>query len=106
MLGVVFQMVTDAERFAVVDAVEEVAFLESNAREGGHALLDIAHSSVRFAIRTTTNFNVNFDKLEPKDFFEKMTVVWIIISIFATAIKLMRIKLTAKYEILRQGKGT
>ena len=29
--GVVFQVVTDAERFAIVDAVVEVAFLESDA---------------------------------------------------------------------------
>ena len=29
--GVVFQVVADAERLAVVDAVEEVAFLEGNA---------------------------------------------------------------------------
>ena len=31
--GVVFQMIADAERLAVVDTVEEVAFLEGNARK-------------------------------------------------------------------------
>ena len=40
---VVFEMVADAERLAVVDAVEIVAFLEGNAREGCHAQLLIAH---------------------------------------------------------------
>ena len=40
---VVFEMVADAEWLAVVDAIEIVAFLEGNAREGCHAQFLVAH---------------------------------------------------------------
>ena len=41
--GVVFQVVADAERLAAMDAVVEVAFLESDARQRGNALLGVAN---------------------------------------------------------------
>ena len=41
LLGVILQMVADAERLAAVDAVEEVAFLESDARERSNSLFFI-----------------------------------------------------------------
>ena len=53
--SVVFEVVADAERFAIVDALEEVALLECDTVEGADAQITVTalrHSELQMALST------------------------------------------------------